>query len=151
MPSSDHHDYAAFGRRAIEAGEDDEQWGSVCNRTQVRHWRVEGARDGEVPQLLWLEAPSHGLPATIDAVVRTTSSTDPGLRNVAVKFCTYYNPDIVTDDRLCNIIKDHGELGLDVLREVDASAVENCQLTELLYGQCVTLKEELAQMVKEAS
>lgn len=92
-------------------------------------------------ELLWLEAPSHGLPDIIDAIFETTASTDPGLRKVAVEFCTHYSTEIVADDYLYSIIKDHGELGLDVLRGVNE---KNCQ-------QKGKLKRELAQMMSDAS
>lgn len=94
--------------------------------------------------LLWLEAPSHGLPDIIHAVFETTSITDPGLRNVAVEFCTHYSTEIVADDYLSSLIKDHGELGLDVLREVD-------EQKELLQKKLVKLKGKLAQMISDAS
>ena len=102
-------------------------------------------------KLLWHEEPSHDLPDIIDAVFETASITDPGLRNVAVQYCTYYITDIVSDDHLCSVIKDHGELGLDVSRELNENAIESCQQKELLHGKLVTLKREMALLRKEAS
>ena len=112
--------------------------------------------------LLWLEAPNHGLPDIIGAVFETTSTTDPGLRDIAVEYCVRYNTNIVVDDHLCIIIKDYGELGLAVLREVDQHAnedrvqkellhtqlVQQKKQKELLHTQLVTLKGELAQLLK---
>ena len=109
--------------------------------------------------LLWLEAPNHGLPDIIGAVYETTSTTDPGLREVAIEYCVRYSTNIVVDDR---IIKDYGELGLAVLREVDqhannnrlqkellhAELVQQKKKTELLHTRLVTLKGELAQMLQ---
>lgn len=91
--------------------------------------------------LLWLQAPNYGLPDVIGVVFETTSVTDPGLRDVAVEYCVHYSTNIVLDDHLGSIIKDYGELGLAVLRQVD-------QHKELLHTQIVTLKGELAQMLK---
>ena len=88
-------------------------------------------------KLLWLEAPSHGLPDIIDAVFETTSVTDPELRNIAVDFCAHYNSEIVADDHLCSMIKDQGELGLQILRKVQ--------------GKLAIVKGELAQMISDAS
>lgn len=102
-------------------------------------------------ELLWLEAPSHGLPDIIDAVFETTSTKDPGLRNVAAEYCTHYSTKILTEGCLCNMIKDHGELGLDVLREVDLYAVKENQQKELLRGKIVTLQDDLTQMIKKLS
>ncbi|CAF9909829.1 hypothetical protein IMSHALPRED_008480 [Imshaugia aleurites] len=102
-------------------------------------------------ELLWLKAPGHGLPDIIDAVFQTTSLTDSGLRDVSVEFCTHYSTNIIADDHLCGIIKDHGELGLEVLRGVDKHAKEKCQQKDLLHGKLVTLKGELAKMIKEAA
>lgn len=99
-------------------------------------------------ELLWLQAPSDGLPDIIDAVFETTSITDPGLRKVAFKFCTHYSTKIVADEHLCSIIKDHGELGLEVLRGVDE---ESCQQKQLLLRKLATLKGELAQIMSYAS
>ena len=102
-------------------------------------------------KLLWLKAPSHGLPDIIDAVFETTSLTDPRLRDVSVEICTHHSTEIIADDHLCSIIKDHGELGLEVLRGVDKHAKEKCQQKDLLHGKLVTVKGELAKMIKEAA
>ena len=45
-------------------------------------------------ELLWLGAPSHSVPDIITAVFRTTSVTDPGLRNVVNDFCAHYSTEI---------------------------------------------------------
>ena len=92
-------------------------------------------------ELLWLKAPSHGLPGVIDVVFKTTSITDSGLlRNVVAEYCTHFTTKIVADDQLSSMIKDHGELGLDVLRQHSKKQEDR-----------VTLKWKLAQMIKDAS
>ena len=101
--------------------------------------------------LLWLQAPNYGLPDVISVVFETTSVTDPGLRDVAVEYCVHYSTNVFLDDHLGSIIKDYGELGLAVLRQVDQQANENRQQKELLHTQLVTLKGELAQMLKANS
>lgn len=100
-------------------------------------------------QLLWLNDPDHGLPDIIHAVFETTSATDPGLRQTAVEYCVKFSSNIVADDRLCSMIEDHGELGLDVLREVDKKANTTVQQKELLHTTLVALKAELGHMVND--
>ena len=85
---------------------------------------------GKFRESLWLGAPNPGLPDIINAVFDTTSTTDPGLRNVVVEFCTHYIAEIVADDRLCSTIKGHGDLGLGMLKNMYAKNVEkNRQLS----------------------
>ncbi len=79
---------------------------------------------GRFRELLWLGAPNPGLPDIINAVFNTTSITDPGLRNVAVEFCTHYIAECVADARLCSTIKVHGDLGLGMLKNMHAKHVE---------------------------
>ena len=51
---------------------------------------LKGLARSNFHELLWLKAPSHGLPGVIDAVFETTSITDSGLRSVATGYCTLY-------------------------------------------------------------
>ena len=102
-------------------------------------------------ELLWADGPSHSLPDIISAVFETTSVTDPDLRTIAVEYCAHNSTQIIADERLCSIIKDHGELGLDVLREVDEYANDKSAQKELLHGKLVNLKGELLQMVRKGS
>ena len=101
--------------------------------------------------LLWLTFPSHGLPDIIRAVFETTSITDPGLRNVVVEYYAQYSTWVVADEHLSSVIKEYGELGLDVLRGVDEYANENNEQKELLQGKLNRVKGELTQMSKKAS
>ena len=101
--------------------------------------------------LLFLEEPNDAFPEIVGTVFETTLSTDPRLRDVVVEYCTGHSTKIIADDRLCNILKDYSELGLSVLREVDQYANRKQDQKRRLREQLVTLKEELAQMVKKAS
>ena len=93
-------------------------------------------------KLLWLKPPSHGLPGVIDVVFETTSITDSGLlRKVVAAYCTHFSPRIVTDDQLGNMIKDHGELGLEIVRRHIARRQEERGI----------LRGKLAQMVDDAA
>ena len=56
--------------------------------------------------------------AVVNAVFETTSFSDTGLRNVAIGFCTSQIDNIVDDDSLNGVLKDHGELGLGVIRQL---------------------------------
>lgn len=102
-------------------------------------------------KLLWQEEPDDDLPDIIDAVFEIASITDPELRNTALQYCRFYITEIVSDDHLCSIIKDHGELGLHVSRELNANAIESCRQKELEHGKLTTLKRKLASLKKEAS
>lgn len=103
----------------------------VCAIAQK--YGIEELKDlaiGKFRELLWLGAPNPGLPDIINAVFDTTSITDPGLRNVAVEFCTHYIAEIVADARLCSTIKVHGDLGLGMLKSMHVKHVEkNRQLS----------------------
>lgn len=69
-------------------------------------------------ELLRLKITSHGLPNLIDAVFGITFVTEPELRNVLVEFCTKNSPKFFADTRVCNSIRDHGELGLSMLQKI---------------------------------
>ena len=101
--------------------------------------------------VLWLKGPTYAFLDIITAVFETSSITDPGLRPVAVKYCTHYSTQILADKYLCCVIKDHGELGLEVLREVSKDSARNAKLRQRFYEQLVTLDEKLAQMIETAS
>ena len=100
--------------------------------------------------LLWLKAPNYAFPNIIDAVFETSSITDPGLRVVAARYCVRYSTEILADDHLCGVIKDHGELGLDVLREVSLESARNLDQKRRLREQLVTLKEDIRQTIKQS-
>ena len=112
---------------------------------------LKGLATAKFKDLIWFGEPNHGLPEIVDAVFETTSMTDTGLRNVVVAYCTEYSTDIIADDHLCSIIKDYGELGLDVLREVDELAQERSRENKLLRQDLVTVKKELKRMIQEAT
>ena len=99
-------------------------------------------------ELLWLEAPNYAFPNIIGAVFDISSSTDSGLRRVAAKYCALYSTQILADDHLCGVIKDHSDLGLDMLREVSEISA---QKFDCLLEKFVTLKMELAHTVKKVS
>ena len=101
--------------------------------------------------LLFLEEPNDAFPAIVGTVFETTSITDPRLRDVVVEYCTVHSTKIIADDRLFSTLKYYSELGLNVLREVDKYANRKLDQKRRLREQLVTLKEELAQMVKKAS
>ena len=92
-------------------------------------------------QLLWLKAPSPSLLHVVDAVFETTSIADSGLRSVVAKYCIKYRTEIVADNHLSTMIRDHGDLGLDILRQ---------DKVELTKTTLATLKGKLAQMTSEA-
>ena len=98
-------------------------------------------------ELLWLKAPSPSLPHVVNAVIETTSIADSGLRSVVAKYCTHYRTKIVADDHLSTMIRGHGDLGLDVLRQCKAEGRE----LEQTKTELVTLKGKLAQMMINAS
>ena len=87
-------------------------------------------------ELLWLKAPSPRLLHVGDAVFETTSIADSGMRTIVAKYCAHYSTNIVADDQLSSMIKDHGELGLNVLREYKAEKQK----------ELVTLKASLAHI-----
>ena len=101
--------------------------------------------------LLWLAGPTYAFLDIIAAVFETSSIADPGLRLVVARYCAHYSTQILADDRLCSIIKDYGELGLDVLREVSKDSARNAKLRLRFHEQLLTLDEELAQMIEKAS
>ena len=101
--------------------------------------------------LLWLEAPNHGFPDVIASVYETSSMTDQRLRLVAAGYCALYSTEILADDHLCGVIKDHSDLGLDVLREVSENSARNLHQKRGLREQLVKLKGELAHVVGRAS
>lgn len=109
-------------------------------------------------ELLWLKAPSHGLPGVINAVFETTSITDSGLRSVATEYCTHYSTEIVADDHLSSMFKDRSELGLDVLRQYKAekqkevSALKGemaAMVTNIIYVQAARGNEETMSAHKQ--
>lgn len=112
---------------------------------------LKGLATAKFNDLMWFGEPNHGLPEIAGAVFETTSITDSGLRNIVVAYCTEYSTDIIADDHLCSIITDYGELGLDVLREVDELAQERSRENKLLHQGLVTVKEELNLMIQEAT
>ena len=58
------------------------------------------------------------LPAVIDAVFDTTPDTKRGLRNVVIKYCKYYKDQIIDNEDSAVIVRDHGEIGLVMIREI---------------------------------
>ena len=98
-------------------------------------------------ELLWLKAPSSSLLHVVDAIFETTSIAESGLRSVVAKYCAQYCTKIIADDHLSTMIKDHGDLGLDILRQHKAEIGELEQMKTLL----VTSKEKLALMMINAS
>ena len=97
--------------------------------------------------LLRLKAPSPSLLPVVDAVFETTSIAESGLRSVVAKYCAQYSAKIIADDHLSTMIKDHGDLGLDLLRQHKAEIRE----LEQMKSSLVTLKEDLALMMINAS
>lgn len=93
---------------------------------------LKGLATARFNDLMWFGEPNHGLREIVGAVFETTSITDTGLRNIVVAYCTEYSTDIIADDHLCSIIKDYGELALDVLREIDELAQERSRENKLL-------------------
>ena len=106
---------------------------------------------GKFYDLLWLGAPNYAFPNIIDAVFETSTITDPGLRLDAIQYCTEFSTEILADDHLCGVIKDHGELGLGVLREVSEDLAQNLHQKRCLREQLVTLTEEIGHLVKNIS
>ena len=86
-------------------------------------------------ELLWLKAPSPSLPHVVDAVFETTSTADSGLRSVVTKYCAHHSSKIVADNQLSIMIKDHGELGLDVLREFKAEKQKELDTLKIRLAQ----------------
>ncbi|KAL6717962.1 hypothetical protein ACLMJK_004047 [Lecanora helva] len=76
---------------------------------------------------------SPAIPTVIDAIFRTTTPLDEELRGVAVKFCASYDAEIVSDERYSWILRNHGDLGLGVLRKLGKERKEdrNRTLTRL--------------------
>ena len=58
------------------------------------------------------------LPAIIDAVFDTTPDTKCGLRNVMINYCTDWKEEIIANEDSVAIVRDHGEIGLDMIREM---------------------------------
>lgn len=54
------------------------------------------------------------IPPIITTVYETTASSDPGLRDVAVEFCTARIQAIIGADDMSSMLKEHGELGLGI-------------------------------------
>ena len=101
--------------------------------------------------LLWLKAPTNALHEIIGVVFETTTTTDSGLRNVVVEYCDDHITEVIRDDALCGITRDHGELGLSLLREVHERAFNRCREKEVLHRKLVTLKGHLGRMIEYAS
>ncbi|MCJ1450412.1 hypothetical protein MMC28_000743 [Mycoblastus sanguinarius] len=58
------------------------------------------------------------IPMVVDAVFTITPDTDSGLRGVVIGACTRWAKTLVKDDGLNCMLKDHGELGLGVIRQM---------------------------------
>lgn len=58
------------------------------------------------------------IPRIISAVFETTASSDSGLRDVAVEFCTSRIQGIMGSDDMSRLFKENGELGLGVVGQV---------------------------------
>ena len=101
-------------------------------------------------ELLRLKAPSPSLLHVVNAVFETTSIAEPGLCNVVAKYCAQYCSKIIADDHLSTMIKDHGDLGLDILRQHKAEIGELEKMKTYL-AMLKELKEKLALMMINAS
>ena len=113
----------------------------------AQKYDIEGLKElatAKFRDLLFLEEPNDTFPNIIGAVYETSSITDPGLRLVATRYCAHYSTQILADDHLCGVIKDHGELGLEVLREVNKKVIENRQDKERLPAK-LPLSQERAR------
>lgn len=62
------------------------------------------------------------LPAVVHAVFETTPDTDSGLRNVVFEFCKASSSLIINDENFNGMVKEHGELGLAMLRDAQSNA-----------------------------
>ena len=57
-------------------------------------------------------------PAIVDAVFDTTPDTKVGLRNVVIEYCKTWKEDIIDNEDSVAIVRDHGEIGLAIIREM---------------------------------
>ena len=64
------------------------------------------------------------LPALIDAVFDTTPDTKCRLRNYVIEFCKYWKEEIINNEESLVIVRDHGEIGLAVIREISCERNE---------------------------
>lgn len=100
---------------------------------------------------LWDEEPDHGLPDIIDAVFGTASRTTMELLKLVVQYCKFYITKILSDDHLCDIVSNRSGLGLFLLRELNANAIESYKEKELQQSKLVAWKKKLAPLKKEAA
>jgi len=65
----------------------------------------------KVKALIWKHSLSPDFPIVINAIFHSTPSSDGGLREIAVEFCKHKELAIVKDERLCSMLRSHGDLG----------------------------------------
>ena len=65
-----------------------------------------------------IEEDLASLPALIDAVFDTTPDTKCELRNAVIEFCKYWKEEIIDNEESVVVVRDHGEIGLAVIREI---------------------------------
>ena len=86
-------------------------------------------------------------PIFVNAIFETTRSTDPGLREVAIKFCQSHIRTVLDDSHSSYMPKDHAELSLGVMRKLahehDAFAARTREQKEDLSGRISALHGEL--------
>ena len=65
-----------------------------------------------------IEEDLASLPIIVDAVFDTTPDTKCGLRNIVIKYCESWKEKIVDNEDSVAIVRDHGEIGLVMLRQI---------------------------------
>ena len=68
------------------------------------------------------------IPAIIDAVFDATPDTKCGLRDAVIRYCTVWKEEIIDNEDLVPIVRDHGEIGLALIRQVFYEGDENASL-----------------------
>ena len=68
--------------------------------------------------------------AVIDAVFNTTPDTKYGLRSAMFEFCEYWKEEIIDNEDSAAIVKDYGEIGLAMIRELFREREQHEKSTE---------------------
>ena len=58
------------------------------------------------------------LPMIMDAVFETTPDSKHGLRDLASKYCASFTKEIIHNEEVVGIVKDHGEIGLAMIHRI---------------------------------
>ena len=94
------------------------------------------------------------LPTIVDAVFDTTPDTKCGLRNIVIKYCKYWKEEIIDSEDSIAIVRDHGEIGKAMIREMFRDHDEHeCSMKariEDAIGDANTLISDIEKMSRTA-